>query len=967
MHLKRALGTGYRLSFTTIGLPNEPAITAVITSKIPEATVKETSLNSISYNLPSKSSNKFPKLFGLLESKRSELGINSMGMGISTLEEVFLKLCSDVTTEFSEDTIDGENTEPTFKTMTGKNLYFHQLAVLIMRQLKYLWSKKISFLIIQVLIPAIMIFGITILTNNDFVNEDSTREDTNISLDLDVYNKMADRRVLYSVDVNGVSFRTIEEKHPKVNFELTPDVYGAVLRTGKRDIIEYNKYLIGIELNNTDATVLFTTVVRHAAPVAMNLLTNVIATQLLPYADGQTVTTYNYPIESSLESKSNKEEVKSIFAVVLWAVFVAFVTLTTVVNAVSLPCKERASGTRHMHVLTGCAPALHWGATLLTHALIYALVLVLPAVVAVAALDRDRTIDRPDFLGAMVVVLMLGILSFLALVYIVSFNLGERGSSIVLVAMVFIFGLITPTMKSVSDTFEDEDKDFGDYVLLVLSYSLAPHSLTAGAIRCAYVARINAVAVSANLTEPLNYFSISDKTPGVIMLVLLAQFFVYMTIVILTQYGVFNALFDRVLNMNYRAPSRADADETVRAERAYVEKTIALPKKQIQDAMLVNDLHKKYWRIFGKPCNAVQGVSFSVKKGECFGLLGVNGAGKSSTFKMMTGIEWPTRGSLFANGHFMSRFSTDYLQSLGYCPQFSGLDAFLTGYDNLKLLLTLRGLKPEDVESEVKAWIETVGLEKYARRPVSGYSGGCARRLAAAAALSRGGAVTLLDEPTAGVDVAARRRVWAALRRARPHRAVVVTSHSVCVCVCARGGGAVTLLDEPTAGVDVAARRRVWAALRRARPHRAVVVTSHSMDEMEALCGRIAIMAAGRVRALGEPAELRAAHAAGHTVLIKLSTVTATDVTDSSKSEINRLKAALQETFNCTLRDEHKTMLNYHIESPLRYSELFSALEHLKAKFALFEDYSLSETTLEEVFLSLAREDAGETSARATV
>ncbi|CAH2089858.1 unnamed protein product [Euphydryas editha] len=216
-----------------------------------------------------------------------------------------------------------------------------------------------------------------------------------------------------------------------------------------------------------------------------------------------------------------------------------------------------------------------------------------------------------------------------------------------------------------------------------------------------------------------------------------------------------------------------------------------------------------------------------MRLGECFGLVGVNGAGKSSIFKMMTGIEVPTRGALFTNGYFKSGFSTNYLRSLGYCPQSSGLDVFLTGYENLELLLTLRGLEPSDVKSEARKWIKIIGLENYAHRVVSCYSGGCERQLAAAAALSR--------------------------------------------------GGAVTLLDEPTTGADVAARRRVWAALLRARAHRAVVVTSHSMDEMEALCGRIAIMAAGRVRALGEPTALRVAHTSGHAVTIKLATLETAD------------------------------------------------------------------------------------------
>ncbi|XP_050352900.1 phospholipid-transporting ATPase ABCA3-like isoform X1 [Nymphalis io] len=787
MHLKRALGTGYRLTFTTIGIPNEPAITATITSKIPEATVKETSLNSISYNLPSKCSDKFPKLFSLLESKRSALGIDSIGVGISTLEEVFLKLCSDVTTSFSDDTVDGQTEEPTFKTMSGARLFFHQMAALLKRQVMYLWSKKLSFLTIQVLIPIALIFCITIFTNNGFSIDNSALEDPSVSLDLNLYNDMADRRVLYSVNATGVNLLSVAKKIPKVDFERTSDVASAVVDIGRRDILEYNNYLVGIELNETDATVLFTTVVRHAAPVALNLLTNTIATQLLPYADGQTVTTYNYPVPSSLTYVKRDDDPKDRFATMLWAFCIVLVAQATVINAASLACGERAAGARRALQLGGAAPGALWAAALLAHALLYALALLLPALLAAAALDRDATIDRPDFLGAMAVTLFLGIISFLAVIYIVSFNFEEHGANIVHVAMVFIFGFFTPTVKTLTDTFSHE-KDFGDYVLSALSYVLPPHTMTACALRAAHVAAHNPVLAAANVTERLCYFCIDDNSPGGLMIVMLVQFIIYMSIVILTEYGFFNMMFDRLLNSKYQVSSPVDADEMVRAEKAYVDKAITLPKNQIQDAMLVNDVHKKYWRLFGKSCNAIKGVSFSVKKGECFGLLGVNGAGKSSMFKMLTGIEYPTRGSIFANGHFMTPFSTKYFQSLGYCPQFAGLDDFLTGYENLKLLLTLRGLEPADAESEAKAWIEIV-------------------------------------------------------------------------------------------------------------------------------------------------------------------------VTDGSKSELSRLKAALQQQFNCTLRDEHKTMLHYHINDTMRYSELFTQLENLKEKFSLLEDYSVTETTLEEVFLSFAKEE----------
>ncbi|CAH2042703.1 unnamed protein product, partial [Iphiclides podalirius] len=78
--------------------------------------------------------------------------------------------------------------------------------------------------------------------------------------------------------------------------------------------------------------------------------------------------------------------------------------------------------------------------------------------------------------------------------------------------------------------------------------------------------------------------------------------------------------------------------------------------------------------------------------------------------------------------------------------------------------------------------------------------------------------------------------------------------------------------------------------------------------------------------------------------------------TDGGKSDVIKLKSELQQKFNCQLKDEHKTMLHYHINETMRYSDLFSELEALKGSNPIVEDYSVTETTLEEVFLSFARE-----------
>ncbi|KAI8419782.1 hypothetical protein MSG28_008442 [Choristoneura fumiferana] len=141
-------------------------------------------------------------------------------------------------------------------------------------------------------------------------------------------------------------------------------------------------------------------------------------------------------------------------------------------------------------------------------------------------------------------------------------------------------------------------------------------------------------------------------------------------------------------------------------------------------------------------------------------------------------------------------------------------------------------------------------------------------------------------------------------------------------------------------------------------------------------------MSGGELCALGSAGALRAQHAAGHAVVFKLR---ATDDADYTKrnvivnkwiksaaasenftdggdagdcaSSMEQFKGELHRIFDCALKDEHQTMLHYHINDTMRYSELFSNIETLKQTFPqLVEDYTVTETTLEEVFLSFARE-----------
>ncbi|KAL0820123.1 hypothetical protein ABMA28_006062 [Loxostege sticticalis] len=944
MYLKRAIGTGYRLTFTTIGHPKEDSITSTIRSIVPDAAVKETTINSISYNLPAASSKNFPSLFTKLESKRSELGIDSISVGISTLEEVFLRLCSDIDqSSFSQDELDGNlngmASEPTHTMLSGPRLYARQVVALMRRQMSYIWYKRTHFLILQVLLPIFLICTFTANSNNAI--EDGVQNPP-LAMNLDMYAQAPDYRLLYDVG-DEAALRPLGDQYPRVHFEKAPDVDDAILRTGQRDVLEYNKYLAGIEVSDTDAKVMFTTTIRHAAPVALNVLSNYMACRELPWANGKTLTTLNHPLPGDQQPYMADTIVqpKATLNAVTWAVIIVFVFLAVVSSASSLPCKERATGARHLHIMAGCPPELHWVTTLLFQTLLHTLILVVPVMIACAALDADKTLTDPLFIAALAVVLILGCAAFLAVVYLVSFYFLENGSGGVIFIFIILFALVMPLLKAAGELKINEPKSFSDVILSISSCVAPPHTIVAATLDCVLTARRNALCglnrdkcpelavfesgfdvdkCCASDSDAFCYFCLDDNAPGKWMFFLFGQMVIYMTLVFLTQRGVFRSAWDAALNARYVAPAPRYSDEMVRAERAYVERAIELPTRQIPDALLASDIHKNY-RSCCNSCNAVKGVSFSVKKGECFGLLGVNGAGKSSMFQVLTGEQCPTRGQVFANSHRMRGYSPQYLRGLGYCPQFCGLDEFLTGRQNLTLLLTLRGLDAADTSTETLAWSSVLGLQKYIDRLVSGYSGGCLRRLAAAAALCNGAPLTLLDEPTSGVDVSARRRVWAALRRGLKHQ-------------------------------------------------RSIIITSHSMDEMEALCHRICIMSAGELCALGSPAALRAAHAAGHAVLIKVRAPSAGDgardeVDSPTKSQVNQLKGMLQQKFNCTLKDEHKTMLHYHINETLQYSSLFQELEQLKAQFpSLVEDYSVTATTLEEVFLAFAKPPPAEPAPR---
>jgi len=206
---------------------------------------------------------------------------------------------------------------------------------------------------------------------------------------------------------------------------------------------------------------------------------------------------------------------------------------------------------------------------------------------------------------------------------------------------------------------------------------------------------------------------------------------------------------------------------------------------------------------------ALDGLDLTVPRGGCFGLLGPNGAGKTTLVSILATLARPDAGSARLFGHDVVSERAAVRQRIGIVFQESALDRQLTGREHLDLHARLYHLA--DRKARVEEALRVAGLEDAADRPVHGWSGGMRRRLELARGLLHGPPLLFLDEPTLGLDVAARAGIWERLRALRD-------------------GGETTLF-----------------------------LTTHSMEEADALCQQLAIVDRGRLAIEGAPEELKAA------------------------------------------------------------------------------------------------------------
>jgi ABC-2 type transport system ATP-binding protein len=194
-------------------------------------------------------------------------------------------------------------------------------------------------------------------------------------------------------------------------------------------------------------------------------------------------------------------------------------------------------------------------------------------------------------------------------------------------------------------------------------------------------------------------------------------------------------------------------------------------------AVEVLDLVKRYPK---SPVNAVDGVSFAVAAGEVFGLLGPNGAGKTTTVGMLTTRVRPTAGTARIGGVDVVREPVQARRQLAVVPQRSNLDRSISIRDNLVFHAAYHGVPAREREERADELLEQFGLLDRAKDKPDFFSGGQSQRVMIARALTHAPQVLFLDEPTTGLDPAARLFVWDRLRELRASEVtIILTTHDM--------------------------------------------------------------------------------------------------------------------------------------------------------------------------------------------
>ncbi|KAM9174579.1 phospholipid-transporting ATPase ABCA7 [Mergus octosetaceus] len=624
----------------------------------------------------------------------------------------------------------------------------------------------------------------------------------------------------------------------------------------------------------------------HAVVSFLNVASNALLRARLPAGADPAlygITATNHPLNLTKEQLS-EAALMATSVDVLVSICVIFAMSFVPASFVLFLIEERVSKAKHLQFVSGMKPLTYWLGNFAWDMCNY-LVPALLVVLIFLCFQQKAYVSSAN-LPSLVLLLLLYGWSITPLMYPASFLFSIPSTAYVALTCINLFiGINGSVATFVLELFVDQKLNDINRVLKKV-FLVFPHfCLGRGLID---MVKNQAMADAFERFGDKRFVSpLCWDLAGKNMFAMAVEGVIFFLFTLLLQYRFFLRLRPRALQL----PPLGDEDQDVAQERVRVGSS-----PQHGAVLLLKDLTKVYRH---RRAPAVDRLCLAIPAGECFGLLGVNGAGKTSTFKMLTGDTEVTLGEAWLKGHSVLTDLQSVHQNMGYCPQFDAITDLLTGREHLEFYSRLRGVPEEEIPRVVQWGIAKLGLEPHADRPAGKYSGGNKRKLSTAIALIGCPPVIFLDEPTTGMDPGARRFLWDCI---------------------------LSLVKEG----------------------RSVVLTSHSMEECEALCTRMAIMVNGRFRCLGSIQHLKNRFGDGYTVVVRVG---------GPGAAPGPVEGLMQRCVpGAVLQERHGGTLHYRLPSrSCSLANIFSVLAAHRGPCCI-QDYSVSQTTLDQVFVRFARE-----------
>ncbi|XP_065074349.1 phospholipid-transporting ATPase ABCA3-like [Ochlerotatus camptorhynchus] len=925
--LKKKFGQGYRLICVKKSGCNPSTLTGLLKKYIPGIEVETDIGTELSYVLRQEYLHVFQQLLADLEENTHHCGISSYGITLSTLEEVFMRLGSDENSTEKTDETNGhllqsnglkhpesEQHEDHYTLVTGKLLTFNQIkSMIIKKYLSYLRAWKISLL--QTTLSMFYIIVIIIIVRS-FPNN-VVLPPLNISFDS--YAKTV--TVLETANPNATVARSYAELFAEISptnelVTISSSFSEFILNKSIENIKKVdNTFMVGAALNENEQnfTAWFNNKAYHTAPLSLNLIYNAILRTFCPNCSLDVV---NKPLPYSSRVRFLRLQAGSNMGFQL-AFNTGFAMAFVGAMYIMFYIKERSSGAKLLQFVSGVNAITFWTVSFLWDYLVFILAMIL-YILTLAAFQEEGWSTPAELSRVVVVMLCFGI-AVIPFTYLWSYFFQVPSTGFI---KMLIFNIFTGTviftgifllkysefnLKDVAETLE--------WFYMIFPHFALSHSLNninlALTIQQICEAQCDALPfctdkLLCNFDKRCCDTEIFSFQPNGIsrnLVYMLAVGIVSFTILLLKELRYFDC------NIKCQKPwgsapisAVTESKETV----AINEDTDVNEEKQriasMQGAVLTDHTLamkdvSKYYGSF----QAVNELTLTVDDFECFGLLGVNGAGKTSTFKMLTGDEKISSGDAWIRGISMRTRMNEVNPKIGYCPQFDALLEDLTGRETLKIFGLLRGVPNSCIKPISVKLANDLNFSKHLDKQIKTYSGGNKRKLSTALALIGNPLIIYLDEPTTGMDPGAKRNFW-----------------------------------------NVICRIRMMG--------KAIMLTSHSMEECEALCTRIAIMVNGEFKCLGSAQHLKNKFTEGFFLTIKLKKCQ----NEEMENKTNLVMQYIDSNFDgARLREQYLDYLTYHItKTSLKWSTMFGLMEQAKSRFEI-EDYALGQTSLEQVFLAL--------------